>query len=190
MRSAARRVPVLFVDLDGTIRHGKDELGHHVNGPADVHVYPEVPALLRRYRALGWRIAAVSNQGGIALGRMTAEDCEAAVVETVRQIGDPLDTIAICGHHPDAPDREEAVCWCRKPRSGLIFYATADLLTQHADEVYPVRLGLMVGDRPEDIMCAEGAGLRFMVADEWRAGAHLAELVAAREAAIERETWT
>ena len=190
MRSTARRVPVLFTDLDGTIRHGVSEVGHHVHDPADVHVYDEVPWLLARYRALGWRIAAISNQGGVALGRVTTDAVEAVVRETERQCGAAFDSIAVCCHHPNAADPEDAVCWCRKPRSGLIFYATAHLLTQHPDEVYPPHLGLLTSDRPEDIMCAEGAALRFMVADEWRAGRHLAELVAARESDAERETWS
>ncbi len=33
--------PLLAVDLDGTVRHGKAELGRFVNGPDDVVVFPE-----------------------------------------------------------------------------------------------------------------------------------------------------
>ncbi len=172
--SGARRVPVLFLDLDDTVRWGRDTLGRWVNTPDDVRIFPEVPDLLRRYRDAGWRIAAVSNQGGVALGHVT----EAAVMETARetqrQCGVGFDAIAMCAHHPAAADA--AICWCRKPKSGLIFLATAALVTAHPDEVYPIHLGLMVGDRLEDQRCAEGAGLRFMVASDWRAGHHLAEL--------------
>jgi D-glycero-D-manno-heptose 1,7-bisphosphate phosphatase len=35
-------VPVLYLDLDGTVRQGKDDtLGRFVNGPEDVVVFPE-----------------------------------------------------------------------------------------------------------------------------------------------------
>lgn len=40
--------PVLWLDLDGTVRHGKDELGHFVNNAADVVVFPEAVQMMRR----------------------------------------------------------------------------------------------------------------------------------------------
>lgn len=171
---------MLFLDLDGTVRHGLDELGRFVNDARDVHVFPEVPSLLASYRAAGWRICVVTNQGGIALGHLTEEECEQAIRETERQCGVAFDAVAICGHHPKAPELEDAICWCRKPRSGLVFYAIAALLVRCPGEAYPAHLGLMVGDRLEDRQCADGAALRFMLARDWRAGVHLPELVSAR----------
>jgi D-glycero-D-manno-heptose 1,7-bisphosphate phosphatase len=170
-----RRVPILYCDLDGTIRWGKDELGRFVNGPDDVHVFDEVPDLLWRYKKLGWRIVGVSNQGGIALGHMTMEVCAAAMLETQRQTRDAFDKIAWCSHFPTAEDPEMAVCWCRKPRPGLVIEAALMLAEKHRGEIYPPHLGLFVGDRPEDAACAENAGLRFMAADVWRTGKHLEE---------------
>lgn len=167
------RVPVLFLDLDGTVRWGKDELGHFGKGPEDVHVFDEVPDLLRRYKMLGWRIAAVSNQGGIALGHLTRDECAAAMMETHAQCGGLFDEMAWCSHHPDAKDPEMAVCWCRKPRAGLIIECAKSMVERHPTEMYPPHLGLMVGDRPEDKGAAENAGLGFMSASEWREGKHL-----------------
>lgn len=163
--------PVLYLDLDGTVRWGKDELGRFVNGAGDVRVFDEVPALLARYRDLGWRIVAVSNQGGVALGHVSRDDCAAAMVETYQQCGGLFDRIAWCVHHPDASDPEMAVCWCRKPRPGLVIEA-AIALAEYKGEIYPPHLGLFVGDRPEDADCAKNAGLRFMAADVWRSGKH------------------
>ncbi len=40
--------PVLYLDLDGTVRHGKDELGHFVNEPSDVVIFPEALKLMRQ----------------------------------------------------------------------------------------------------------------------------------------------
>lgn len=179
MRRAMRRspvtgeplVPVLYLDLDGTVRHGKDELGRFVNGPADVRVFDEVPALMARYREHGWRIIGISNQGGVALGIMSAQDCAMAMVETQRQTVHAFDKIAYCVHHPDADDPEMAVCWCRKPRAGLVIESALSL-AEKTGEIYPPHLGLFVGDRPEDAACAENASLRFMAADVWRCGHH------------------
>ena len=53
------RVPLLAVDLDGTVRHGFDELGRFVNGPDDVVVFPEAVEQMRRWKARGGRIIGV-----------------------------------------------------------------------------------------------------------------------------------
>jgi len=149
-----------------------------VNSREDVVVFPEVPAILQRYKALGWRIAGVSNQGGIALGIMTMEDCAIAMQETHEQCEYVFDKIAWCRHHPDAADPEMSTCWCRKPRPGLIIEVAHSLADRYPREMYPPHLALMVGDRPEDKAAAEGAGVAFLDAAEWRAGAHVAELEA------------
>ena len=49
--SVDRRVPVLYLDLDGTVRHGKTELGRFVNHASDVVVFPEVRRIWRQWRA-------------------------------------------------------------------------------------------------------------------------------------------
>jgi D-glycero-D-manno-heptose 1,7-bisphosphate phosphatase len=174
-----RRVPVLFLDLDGTVRWGKDQLGRFVNSAADVRIFEEVPALLARYKALGWRIAAVSNQGGVALGIMSMQDCARAMLETQEQSGNAFDKISWCRHHPDAKDPEMAVCWCRKPRPGLLIESAHALRAMHPSEIYPPHMAIMVGDRSEDAGAAEGAGVPFWPAERWRAGEHLRTLTGA-----------
>lgn len=171
-----KTVPVLYLDLDGTVRMGYDELGKFVNGPEDVHVFPGVPELLARYKNLGWRIIGCSNQGGIALGHMTMENCTAAMIETQKQCNNLFDKIAWCMHHPDAKDPEMAVCWCRKPRPGLVI-ETALELARATDELYPPHLAIFIGDRPEDEGCADTAGILFMRAIDWRAGKHIEEIM-------------
>lgn len=172
-----KMVPVLYLDLDGTVRHGKTEIGRFVNGPKDVRVFDGVPALLARYKALGWRIAAVSNQGGIALGLLTMDDCIEAMQETHKQSGEAFDKIVLCQHHPDAKDPEMAVCWCRKPRPGMLIEAVHAMKAMHPLEMYPPHLALMVGDRPEDAQAADGANVRFIDAAVWRTGEHLRSLL-------------
>jgi len=163
--------PVLYTDIDGTIREGKDDaLGRFVNGPEDVRVFPEAVEMMRRWKQGGGRIIGVSNQGGIALGIVTLERVAAAMAETHQQANKLFDKIAWCSHHPDAQTLEMARCWCRKPAPGLLVEAALDL-ARHHDEYYPPYMGLMVGDRPEDEQCAAAAGLDFMWAADWRAQA-------------------
>jgi D-glycero-D-manno-heptose 1,7-bisphosphate phosphatase len=167
-----RAVPVLYLDLDGTVRQGKDDpLGRFVNGPEDVVVFPEAIEMMRRWKRTGGRIVAVSNQGGIALGIVAYDQVAAAMLETNHQCRFLFDKIAWCSHHPDAASPEMARCWCRKPSPGLIVEAANDLAWQYG-EFYPPYMGLMVGDRPEDEECARLAGLEFQTAIAWREAAN------------------
>lgn len=169
VRTDERAVPVLYLDLDGTVRQGKDDaLGRFVNGPEDVVVFPEAVELMRRWKAGGGRIIAVSNQGGIALGIVSVEQVAAAMTETYRQCDGLFDKIAWCSHHPQANHPEMARCWCRKPAPGLLIEAALDVAA-HYQEYYPPYMALMVGDRPEDEECARIAGVDFMWAADWRA---------------------
>jgi D-glycero-D-manno-heptose 1,7-bisphosphate phosphatase len=168
-------VPVLYLDLDGTVRQGKDDaLGRFVNGPEDVVVFPEAVEMMRRWKAGGGRVVAVSNQGGIALGIVKPQQVELAMWETLRQTEGLFDKMTWCSHHPGAEHPEMARCWCRKPTPGLLIEAANALARQHG-EYYPPYMGLMVGDRPEDEECARLAGVDFQWAGDWRARAHLEE---------------
>lgn len=165
-----RAVPLLVLDLDGTVRHGYDELGRFVNSAEDVVVFPEAVEMMRRWKAKGGRIIGVSNQGGIALGYMTKRDNAAAMVQTYELTERLFDKIAWCSHHPDAKDPEYARCWCRKPSPGLLIEAALEIASK-SREYYPPYMGLMVGDRPEDEECARLAGFDFTWAADWRAQA-------------------
>lgn len=161
---------LLIVDLDGTVRHGFDELGRFVNGPEDVVIFPGARALLRAWKLSGGRIIAASNQGGIAMGHTTMERVAEAMMKTHALCGGVFDKMQWCQHHPQAKDPEFARCWCRKPSPGIFIEGACDLAREHG-EYYPPHLGLFVGDRPEDEECARLSGFRFMWAHEWRATA-------------------
>lgn len=165
-----RSVPVLFLDIDGTVRHGKDELGRFVNGPEDVVVFPEAVERMRSWKAGGGRIIGVSNQGGIALGLVRIDMVAAAMLVTQRLCDGLFDKIAFCQHHPDAENPEMARCWCRKPRPGLAIEAVLGLAEKHPSEIYPPWVALFVGDRDEDRQCAEALNVDFQWAAEWRRG--------------------
>lgn len=165
-----KRVPLLCLDLDGTVRHGKDELGHFVNAPEDVVVFPEAIEMMRRWKQGGGRIVAVSNQGGIALGHMSMRICAETMLRTQQLAHGLFDKIAWCRHHPAAEQPEMARCWCRKPSPGLLIESALNLARKH-DEIYPPYMGLFVGDRDEDEQCARLAGFDFTWAKDWRAEA-------------------
>lgn len=164
-------VPVLYLDLDGTVRQGKDDaLGRFVNGPKDVVVFPEAVTQMRAWKDKGGRIVGVSNQGGIALGIVSMNSVMAAMGQTQIQTGGLFDKILWCSHHPQAKEPEMARCWCRKPAPGLVIEGALDLARKYG-EIYPPHMALFVGDRDEDQECARIAGIDFTWAAEWRAQA-------------------
>lgn len=162
-----KKVSVLYLDIDGTVRHGKDELGFFVGKASEVIVFPEAKKLILKAKSEGWRIIGISNQGGIALGLANLIDIAEAMIETNKQCDYAFDKIAFCPHHSNATNPEYAVCWCRKPRTGLVIELALELAHQH-NEYYPPPLSLFVGDRPEDKECANAANVPFMDAKEWR----------------------
>jgi len=167
-----RRVPVLYLDIDGTVRHGKDQLGRFVNGPEDVVVFPEAVRQMKRWREAGGRIIGVSNQGGIALGLVDPVEVEKAMQRTHILCDHMFDKMGWCMHHPDAEDPEMARCWCRKPAPGIAIECALSLARAVGfSEIYPPHLALFVGDRPEDEQCAKALNVDFLPAEEWRAQA-------------------
>ncbi len=160
---------VLYLDLDGTVRKGKDELGRFVNGPEDVEIFPEALEQMHKFKDAGWRIIGVTNQGGVALGIMTMQAMAEGIQRTNQLCDELFDRITSCIHHPHAKNPMLASCWCRKPMIGGLVQAATDLAQQHR-ELYPPFIGLFVGDRPEDVGCAQNANLPFMWAKDWRAG--------------------
>jgi hypothetical protein len=53
-----KAVPLLVLDMDGTVRQGKDDaLGRFVNGPDDVVVFPEAVIQMRKWKDKGGRIS-------------------------------------------------------------------------------------------------------------------------------------
>lgn len=161
---------VLYLDIDGTVRWGKDELGRFVNGPEDVRVFEEVPHLLVQYIARGWKIIGISNQAGIGLGYMDHATCVSAMIETDKQTGNAFEEIFFCAHKPDEG------CACRKPKTALL-YKAAIFLSDRYTQDFPFDKAVFVGDRPEDFECASNAGIQFVDAKAWRNGNHLAELL-------------
>jgi D-glycero-D-manno-heptose 1,7-bisphosphate phosphatase len=165
--------PILFVDLDGTIRHGKDQLGRFVNSADDVVIFDGVVDILKSYKERGWRIVAISNQGGVAMGLLTMEGVDSAMQATRQQCSHLFDEMYWCSHHPDAvaddfnSRLEKSVCFCRKPRIGLVVVAFAAMTLKHGENYRPYEC-LFVGDRTEDRECALNANIPFVWAHNWR----------------------
>lgn len=127
---------VLF-DRDGTLITERN----YLSDPDQVELIPGTTEGLRQLSQLGFGLAVLTNQSGIARGyfdqKRLAEIhkrmCDMLAAGDVR-----LDGIYVCPHLP------EDNCTCRKPRTGLVKTAAAELGFDPATS-------FVVGDKPCDI---------------------------------------
>jgi histidinol-phosphate phosphatase family protein len=139
-----RPAAVLF-DRDGTLVRDVPYNGD----PALVEPLPGVRAALDRLRDSGVPLAVISNQSGIARGRLTPAAME-AVNRRVEELLGPLGPWFICPHGPADG------CGCRKPAPGLVLRAAEAL------GVTPDRCAV-VGDIGADVRAALAAGARAIL---------------------------
>ena len=132
---------VLF-DRDGTLVHDVP-----YNGDAGlVRPVPRAREVLDRLRHEGIRVGLVTNQSGVAGGRISAAQVR-SVNARVEELLGPFDVIEVCPHGP------EEGCGCRKPAPGMVKQACAAL------GVDPARC-VVVGDIGTDVEAATAAGAR------------------------------
>jgi histidinol-phosphate phosphatase family protein len=135
---------VLF-DRDGTL-----VVDVPYNGdPGQVVAMPGAREAVGRLRAAGVATAVVSNQSGVARGRIRAAQV-GAVNRRVEELVGPVGPWFVCMHGPGDG------CGCRKPAPGLVKAAAAELGVDPADCV-------VIGDIGSDVEAARAAGARAVL---------------------------
>jgi len=141
-----------FLDRDGTINVKAPE-GDYIKNPQELELLPGSAEAIRRLNDAGVWVGVVTNQRGIALGRMTEGDLEAihdALRRELARDGARIDAIYHCPHDHDA-------CDCRKPRPGLLLRAKSDVPGLEFEQA-----GL-VGDADSDVEAGRRAGVHALI---------------------------
>src|SRR5216684_3712188 len=132
---AATPMKAVLLDRDGVI----NALVYHedagvIDAPftrSQFKLLPRVPKAIRLLNDLGLKTAIVSNQPGIAKGRLKPtilKAFERRMLSEIRSGGGHIDRIFYCRHHPKAKRRDlRQTCRCRKPEIGLLEIAAAEL---------------------------------------------------------------
>jgi D-glycero-D-manno-heptose 1,7-bisphosphate phosphatase len=147
---------VAFLDRDGTINE-KAGAGEYVTDPGQLRVLDGASRAVRRLNDAGVSVIVVTNQRGIALGRMSESDLE-AVHARLRELldaeaGARIDAIFHCPH-------ERGTCGCRKPAPGLLL---------EARERWPgidLAASVMIGDSPADVEAGRAVGASTVLLGE------------------------
>jgi histidinol-phosphate phosphatase family protein len=86
----------VFLDRDGVI-NVKSPVGEYVESWAGFSFLPGAVEAVARLRAAGLRVVVVTNQRGVALGRMSAEDVEDIHARMI-EAGVVVDRVYYCPH--------------------------------------------------------------------------------------------
>jgi D-glycero-D-manno-heptose 1,7-bisphosphate phosphatase len=160
-----RAIRWVFLDRDGTLNVKPPE-GEYVERPEALRLLPGAAEAVRMLNRAGIWTGVVTNQRGIALGRMSIENLAAVherLMYLLRERGAFVDAIYACPHGLDA-------CDCRKPGPGLLLKAQSEHpALDFADAA-------IVGDSPSDVQAGRRLGLRTVLISSGPDDEHEAEI--------------
>jgi D-glycero-D-manno-heptose 1,7-bisphosphate phosphatase len=140
-----------FLDRDGTINVKAPE-GEYIEGPGELRLLDGAAAAIARLNAAGVPVYVVTNQRGIALGRMTEDDLAAVhrrLDELLGAEGARVDAYYHCPH-------DKGACDCRKPGTAMLERAARE----HGIEL---ARSVMIGDSESDVEAGRRAGARTIL---------------------------
>jgi D-glycero-D-manno-heptose 1,7-bisphosphate phosphatase len=147
-----RAIQWVFLDRDGTL-NVKPPDGEYIEHPEMLELLPGAARAVRMLNRAGLWTGVVTNQRGVALGRMSAEDLDAVHERLGRLLhleGAFVDAIYVCPHEIDA-------CDCRKPQPGMLLRA------QSENPALDFARAAIVGDSPNDVQAGRRLGLRTVL---------------------------
>ena len=142
----------VFLDRDGTINVKAPE-GDYIVRPQQLELLGGAAEAIRMLNRAGVPVVVITNQRGIALGRMDETDLMAVhsrLRELLSEHDASIDAIFYCPHDKDA-------CACRKP--GTLMLRRAQSLL----ELTTLRHTVMIGDAPSDVEAGRRAGARTIL---------------------------
>lgn len=138
---------IVFLDRDGTIN---EQVPGYVSRAEELVLLPGAAPAIARLNRSGCRVVVVTNQQGLATGRLSWEQYHSVAArldELLARDAAHLDLTVVCPHRA-------GTCRCRKPAPGMLL----DVLAEAAWAT-PERC-VLVGDNTTDVEAAEAAGIR------------------------------
>jgi len=147
-----QRLRWVFLDRDGTI-NAKPPHGEYVMTPAQIQLLDGAAGAIKRLNDAGIWVGIVTNQRGVALGRMTSADLDVVHQRLFSQlglVGAHVDAIYVCPH-------EQGTCACRKPLPGLLLRAQQEVGDMN------LRQAMVIGDSLSDIQAGRSVGAKTVL---------------------------
>jgi len=144
--------PAVFIDRDGTI----NEQRGYINHISQFVLLPGVGKAISLLNKNNHTVVITSNQSGVARGYFPIQlvkEIHGLMELKLTKDNAHIDRIYFCPHHPDGVVPEYSrECDCRKPNTGLIKKAKAELDID-------METSYVIGDRLLDIEFANNANL-------------------------------
>lgn len=145
----------VLLDRDGTINVKAPE-GEYVTRPDQLQLLPGAGEAIRALNGAQVPVIVVTNQRGIARGRMTEADLAAVHLRLRKLLQDHdarVQRIFYCPH-------DKGVCECRKP-GVLLLERARDYLG-----LVSLRRSVVIGDSPSDVLAGRAVGARTLLLSE------------------------
>ena len=154
----------IFLDRDGVIcemvyNREFGTIDSPLN-PKEFKLLPGASQAIKLFKKLGYLVVVVSNQPGVAKGKMTLEllgKIDKKMKRELKKNGATLDAVYYCLHHPDSKQVKVRKylknCNCRKPKPGLILKAAKDFNID-------LKKSFVIGDGLTDIQAGKRAGCK------------------------------
>jgi len=159
MRRSSQNKIGIFLDRDGTLVF---DVGFPRKNIASSEILEPVGQAIARSNSMGVPVFMVTNQPGIAKGRISHEDflyTQAQIESLLAGHNAIIDDFDYCPHYPHAgfPDEVSGlkiVCTCRKPAPGMI----VNLAKKHRIDLLS---SILIGDSLADKRVAESLAMNF-----------------------------
>ena len=150
-------VNYVFLDRDGVINR-KPSNGEYVTSWEKVQMLPGAERAIALLNQASRKVIVVTNQRGIALGRLSELDL-LSIHENLRihlgSSGAHIDAIYFCPH-------DHGQCGCRKPGTGLLERAFRDFPGACPEN------SVMIGDSDSDIVAGTRVGMKTILITQRR----------------------
>lgn len=154
----------IFLDRDGVINHLVFYSEHGIiDSPYSTAQYKLLDGVceaINLFHKVGYKVAVVSNQPGIAKGYINADTFDAIrkkMRDDMAAGGASVDGEYYCLHHPEAAVPEyKVICDCRKPKPGLLIRAAKEMSLD-------LPSSWMIGDNFTDVQAGIAAGCRTIL---------------------------
>ena len=146
----------IFLDRDGTL-NVRPPKACYIERPEDFIWLPMAREAVKMLNDHNYRVILVSNQPGLARGRLTEDDLSAIhqkMQDELAEIGAHIDKIYYCPH-----DWDEG-CDCRKPKPGMFYQAQKEFNID-------LTKCWMLGDDERDMHAGGDAGCKCMYISEY-----------------------
>ena len=145
-------VRFVFLDRDGVINRNPPD-GNYVTSWSDFEVLPGAERAIALLNQSSRKVLVVTNQRGIALGRLSEAGLHTIHENLQRHLGSwgaHVDSIYYCQH-------DVGQCKCRKPGTGLFEQAFHEFPAASPEN------SVMIGDSDSDILAGASLGMKTIL---------------------------